>query len=163
MAQNPHPEQKRRVGETDGGAVVVRDDGGLEAQYDEDRLAALRAVLEPRTLRILQQLLASETGALSPKEVAFRNNDITESTVRDHLRSLTDRDLVEKLEPEVETVPNRIPRTYYAVSEYGIELLKQVGMYDGLAILYQVYQRMDRPEEIRIIEEWENRPRPDWL
>jgi len=49
------------------------------------------------------------------------------------------------------------------VSEYGVELLQQVGMYDGVAILYQVYREMDRPENIRAIEEWEHRPVPDWL
>lgn len=136
---------------------------GSTVNYDEVRLADMRAVLEPRSLRILQQLLASETGALSPKEIAFRNPDITESTVRDHLRTLTEEGLTEKLEPGVDSIPNTIPRTYYAVSEYGIELLKQVGMYDGVAVLYQVYQEMDRPEDIRAIEEWEHRPVPGWL
>lgn len=63
----------------------------------------------------------------------------------------------------LDSVPNTIPRTYYAVSEYGVELLQQVGMYDGVAILYQVYREMDRPENIRAIEEWEHRPVPDWL
>jgi DNA-binding HxlR family transcriptional regulator len=157
--------QETPVRESDEQAVVV-DDGNLEGgavDYDEERLADMRTVLEPRTLRILQQLLASETGALSPKEVAFRNPAVTESTIRDHLRTLTEEGLVEKLEPDVESIPNTIPRTYYAVSEYGIELLKQVGMYDGVAILYQVYQEMDRPEEILAIEEWEHRPVPGWI
>jgi hypothetical protein len=53
--------------------------------YDEDRLAAMRDLLEKHHLRIVQQLLASDTGALSPMEVAFRNEGIvSESTVRDH-------------------------------------------------------------------------------
>lgn len=157
--------QETPVHESDEQAVAV-DNVGLEeaaVDYDEKRLADMRVVLEPRTLRILQQLLASETGALSPKEVAFRNPDVTESTIRDHLRTLTEEGLTEKLEPGVESIPNAIPRTYYAVSEYGIELLKQVGMYDGVAILYQVYREMDRPEDIQEIEEWEHRPTPDWL
>jgi len=88
---------------------------------------------------------------------------ITESTVRDHLRTLTEEGLTEKLEPDVDSVQSTIPRTYYAVSEYGIRLLKQVGMYDGIAILYRVYEGTDRPEDIRAIEEWEHRPVPDWL
>ena len=157
--------QETPVHESDEQAVAVANVGLEEAavDYDEKRLADMRAVLEPRTLRILQQLLASETGALSPKEVVFRNPDVTESTIRDHLRTLTEEGLTEKLEPGVESIPNAIPRTYYAVSEYGIELLKQVGMYDGVAILYQVYREMDRPEDIQEIEEWEHRPTPDWL
>lgn len=157
--------QETPVRESGEQAVAV-DDVDLEegaVGYDEERLADMRTVLEPRTLRILQQLLASDTGALSPKEVAFRNPDVTESTIRDHLRMLTEEGLAEKLEPDVESIPNAIPRTYYAVSEYGIELLKQVGIYDGVAILYQVYQQMDRPEKIRAIEGWEHRPVPDWV
>lgn len=154
----------RESGEQAVGGEDVAPEGAESAVgYDEERLADMRTVLEPRTLRILQQLLASETGALSPKEVAFRNSEITESTVRDHLRTLTEEGLTEKLEPDIDGIPNTIPRTYYAVSEYGIELLKQVGMYDGVAILYQVYREMDRPEGIREIEEWEHRPVPDWL
>lgn len=159
--------QESPIRESDGQAVTADnvDPEGAESvgSYDEERLADMRAVLEPRTLRILQQLLASETGALSPKEVAFRNPDITESTVRDHLRALTEEGLTEKLDPDVDSIPNTIPRTYYAVSEYGIELLKQVGMYDGIAILYQVYEELDRPEDVQEIEEWEHRPVPDWL
>lgn len=155
--------QETPIRESDETGAVDDVDPEAAVGYDEERLADMRAVLEPRTLRILQQLLASETGALSPKEVAFRNPEVTESTVRDHLRTLTEDGLAEKLEPDVDSVPNSIPRTYYAVSEYGIELLKQVGMYDGVAILYQVYQEMDRPEDIRAIEEWEHRPVPGWL
>lgn len=48
-------------------------------------------------------------------------------------------ELTEKLKTDADSIPNTIPRTDYAVSKYGIELLKQVGMYDGIAILYQVY------------------------
>lgn len=36
-------------------------------------------------------------------------------------------------------------------------------MYDGVALFYQIYQEMDRPEDIRTIEEWEQRAIPDWL
>lgn len=145
--------------------VTVEAEGetGPPVSYDEERLSDMQTVLEPRNLRILQQLLASDTGALSPKEVAFRNPDIDESTVRDHLRELTNADLTEKLTPEVDHIPNRIPRTYYAVSEYGIDLMKSVGVYEGLAIVYQIYDRLDRPEEIRETEEWEHRPVPEWL
>ena len=65
--------------------------------------------------------------------------------------------------PPEHRVP-RVPSTFYAVTEYAVELLKDVGMYDAITILYQVYERtMDRPEEVGVIREFEHRPSPEWL
>lgn len=65
-------------------------------------------------------------------------------------------------------VPNGIPRKYYAVTEYGINLLKQVGLYEQVGILYeaadlQLPDAGDRPVSIDDIEEYEHWPSPDWL
>lgn len=136
----------------------------VEKLYDGDRLAAMRELLEEHHLRIVQQLLASDTGALSPKEVAFRNEEIiSESTVRDHLRKLTEKGFMKKLEPDVERVPNEMPRTFYAASPFSIELLKEMGLWENLGMLYQIYDSLDRPEDVKKIEEWEGRPAPEWL
>lgn len=151
-------EQTELVREPEDVAETIAD------LYDEDRLAAIRELLEEHNLRIVQQLLASETGALSPKEVAFRNRGvISESTVRDHLRTLTDHGFVEKLEPDVDTIPNEMPRTFYAASPLAIELLKQIGLWDNLGMLYQLYSSLERPADIQRIEEWEHRPTPEWI
>lgn len=132
--------------------------------YDGERLAAMRALLEEHHLRIVQQLLASETGALSPREVAFRNEGaISESTVRDHLRTLREKGFVEKLRPDVETVPNEMPRTFYAATPFAIELLQEMGLWENLGMLYQIYDALDRPADVARIEGWEDRPTPDWL
>lgn len=132
--------------------------------HDGDRLSAMRDLLEPHHLRIVQQLLASDTGALGPREVAFRNEGlISESTVRDHLRTLAERGLIEKLEPDVETIPNEMPRTFYAASPLAIELLKEMGLWESLGLLYQIYDALERPEDVARIEEWEGRPEPDWV
>lgn len=136
-------------------------------EYDEDRLADQRAVLESTRLRILHAILATETGSLSAPEVAVRV-PITESTVRDHLREMSTRDpaFVEKLTVESEKRQKDIPYTFYAVSEYGINLLKEVRMYSMITPLYQMYSRMDYGNEtdrIRRIEDFDNRPVPDWI
>jgi len=140
---------------------------------DTDRIADLRDILNETKIRLLQQILASRTGALSAVELAARNM-ITESTIRDHLRELADRDdpIVTTLDTETDDpVPNGIPRKYYAVTEYGIDLLKQVGLYEQAGILYDMYEAADlrlpdaadRPVSIEDIEEYEHRPSPDWL
>lgn len=142
-------------------------------KMNADRLSDLRTILTETKARLLQQILASPTGALSAVELAARN-DITESTIRDHLRDLTHRDrpIVQTLDAETdERVPNGIPRKYYAVTEYGIDLLKQVGLYEQIGILYDMYEAADlelpdaddRSVSIHDIEEYEHRPTPDWL
>lgn len=55
---------------------------------------------------------------------------------------------------------------FFGVTEYGADLLKEVGMYDVITVLYQMYSRFDYGEEtdrIRRIEKFENRPNLDWL
>lgn len=133
----------------------------LNDVFDGDRIQAMRTLLEKHNLRLIQQLLASDTGALSPKEVSWRNKDhISESTVYDHLSNLEDKGFVEKLE---QSGPPDMPSTYYAATPFTITLLKQMGLWENLGILYQVYDAMERPEEIEEIENWDERPKPDWL
>lgn len=133
--------------------------------YDEDHLADLRYVLQPTRLRLLQQILATDWGSLSPTELAFRNPDVSESTVRDHLREMTQRDrpMTAKLTVADGKGERGVPRTFYAVTEYGVELLKTVDMYEGISLLYQLYENVERPDEIREVEAFEHRPEPDWL
>lgn len=139
---------------------------------DPDRLQDLRDILSPPKVRLLQQILASPTGALSAIELAARN-EITESTIRDHLRDLRDRDreIVTGLNATISPVPNGIPRKYYAVSEYGVELLKQVNLYGQIGILFDMYEAADlelpssetRSVDLEDIEGFDYRPQPDWL
>lgn len=117
----------------------------------------------PQTLRLLQQILASEWSSLSTRELAYRNPDVSESTVRDHLREMAtrDRSLVMKL--EAETREQNVPWTYYAVTEYAIDLLEKLGAYEGISVLCQMYEQMERTTDIEQIEAFEYRPTPDWL
>lgn len=133
-------------------------------EFDEERFADKRAILQPVRIRLLQQILATEWGSLSAPELAFRNSDLTESTIRDYLRDMANRSrpFVKKLKVEDGKREKGIPWTFYAVSEYGIELLKEVGAYEGITVLYQMYEQMESMP-IREIEEFESRPEPDWL
>lgn len=153
----------------DGGTVHTNgpDGGGSDGElraFDTERVEDKRAILEPTHLRLLQQILATEWGSLSAPELAYRNTDLSESTIRDHLREMANRKrpFVVKLKVEDGKRAQGIPWTYYAVSEYGIELLKEVGAYDGITILYQMYDRMES-EPIEEIEQFDHRPVPDWL
>lgn len=145
----------------------------VEHGISREIVSDLQAILSETKIRLLQQILASDTAALGAVELAARN-DITESTIRDHLRELADRDkqIVRTLDAETDDpVPNGIPRQYYAVTEYGIDLLKQIDMYEQVGLLYDMYSAADlalpdteeRPVGIEDIEQYEHRPSPDWL
>jgi hypothetical protein len=76
------------------------------------------------------------------------------------------------LEPTTsEPVLHGIPRKYFAVTEYGIDFLKQVNLYEQVGVLHDIYEAADlelpnadeRPVTIEDIEEYEHRPSPDWL
>lgn len=143
--------------------VTTNSTGVPQIEYNEDHLRDLREVLSPPKLRLLQQILATEWGSLSARELAYRNPELTESTIRDHLRALSTRERPFVAQLEAETKQKGVPWNYYAVTEYGIELLKKVDMYDGISLLYQAYQAMERTDEIQQIEEFKHRPTPDWL
>lgn len=140
-----------------------RGRAGLQA-FDTERVEDKRAILEPTHLRLLQQILATDWGSLSAPELAYRNTDLSESTVRDHLREMAERErqFVVKLTVADGERAQGIPWTYYAVSEYGVELLKEVGAYEGITVLYQMYDRMESGP-IAEIEQFDHRPTPDWL
>jgi hypothetical protein len=152
-----------------GTAIIDVPDGTsantVSLSYDEERLADLRYVLQPTRLRLLQQILATDWGSLIPAELVFRNPDVSESTIRDHLREMTQRDraVTAKLTVPEGKGERGIPRTFYAVTEYGIELLQSLEAYDGISLLYELYESVERPDEIREIEAFEHRPEPDWL
>lgn len=133
--------------------------------YDEERLADLRYILQPTRLRLLQQILATDWASLSPAELTFRNPDVSESTVRDHLREMNQRErpITAKLTVADGKGRRDVPRTFYAVTEHGVDLLESVDAYEGISLLYQLYESVERPDEIRKIEEFDHRPEPEWL
>jgi DNA-binding HxlR family transcriptional regulator len=153
------PPTEKEDSEPDSG-----DDGpGLQA-FNEENLKDKRDILKPQYLRLLQQILATEWGSLSAPELSHRNEDISESTIRDHLREMANRKrpFVRKLTVDEEQREQNVPWTFYAVTEHGIDLLKAVDAYEGITVLYQMYSRMDS-DEISHIEAFAHRPEPDWI
>lgn len=132
---------------------------------NDDELAVS---INTEQVRIMQQILASDTGALSLPELIARN-DLAGSSVRDILTELRNREpaLVTTLSP-AETPPKNIPSSYFAVTEYGINLLQDADHYDQIGILYGAYNAADLelPDEsdvsIEEIENWDHGPTPNW-
>ncbi|EMA05621.1 Helix-turn-helix domain-containing protein [Haloarcula vallismortis] len=131
-----------------------------DPQLDTERLDQLRIILEETRLRLLQQILASDSGALSVEELGYRNTDIKDQTIDYHLRELADRGIVTKL--KTDSPANDLPSTYWAVSDLGIQLLKRLGFYDEIAVLSEADDSLERTARIEEIEAFSGRPSPNW-
>lgn len=103
------------------------------------------ADLDQDDVVVMQQILATETATRSAVELAALRNETVEA-VRDRLERLADGDesLVTMLEVG-QPVDEDVPRRYYAVTEYGVTLLKEMRMYDQIGILYDAYGAADDP------------------
>lgn len=123
-----------------------------------------RAILEPSRLKIVQVILATDWASLSVPEIVYRV-PLTKDEVVESLHEMMDRErpFIVSLDVPVEHREPNLPDTFYAVSEYGVQVLKEVRMYSMLTVLYQVFVRLEPPEHIRAIEEFSHRPVPEWI
>jgi DNA-binding transcriptional ArsR family regulator len=133
---------------------------GMDVTPDETTVERMRAILEETRLGILQQILASNSGALSVEELAYRNTDLKAGTIDYHLRELEQRDVVTRL--KADDPLNDIPSTYWAVTENGVALVKRLGFYDEIGVIAAADDALDRTDRIREIEAFGGRPEPDW-
>lgn len=133
---------------------------GMDVAPDETTVERMRAILEETRLGLLQQILASDPGALSVEELAYRNTDLKAGTIDYHLRELEQRDVVTRL--KADEPRNDLPSTYWAVTEDGVALVKRLGFFDEIGVIAAADDALDRTERIREIEAFEGRPEPDW-
>lgn len=129
-------------------------------RLDTDRLDQLRVLLEETRLALLQQILAADEGALSVEELAYRNPDHSAQTIDYHLRALEEQNVVTRL--KAENPQNDLPSTYWAVTETGIALLKQLGFFEEIAVLSEADDALERTSRIKEIEAFDGRPIPDY-
>jgi DNA-binding transcriptional ArsR family regulator len=144
----------------DGDGEAGGQSGMTAGLLDGEKIDRMKAVLDETRLRLLQQILAHDSGVLSVEELDYRNTDIKKQTVDYHLRELEKEDVVRRL--KIEGGRNELPNTYWAVTPTGIDLLKQLGFYDEIAVLSEADDALDRTDRIREIEAYDDRPDPDW-
>lgn len=136
------------------------EEPAFDTPSDTDQIRQMRAVLSETRLGLIQQVLASDSGALSVEELAYRNTDLNERTIDYHLRELADEGVVTRL--KADDPANDLPNTYWAVTETGVELLKRLGFYEEIAVLAEADSALTRTMRIKTIENFEGRPEPDW-
>jgi len=146
------------MGESDA-AAEGRAAAVAEAVPSEEELEEFRILLDRTRLIIVQQTLAHDTGVLCRAELAARNPDVNESTLQYHLDTLVEKGILTKETPP--ETKRDLPSVFYAVSERGIDLLKQLNLYDEIAVWNNVYSQVSTPDELHEIEAMD-RPKPDW-
>lgn len=123
--------------------------------------------LEQDDVVVMQQILSTQTATRSAVELAALRDETVEA-VRDRLERLAaeNKPLVTTLEVD-QPVAEDVPRRYYAVTEYGVAVLEEMGMYDQIGILYDAYRAADDPvtpngwAAVDVIRD--ARPSADWL
>lgn len=146
------------MGESDA-AAEGRAAAVAEAVPSEEELEEFRILLDRTRLIIVQQTLAHDSGVLCRAELAARNPDVNESTLQYHLDTLVEKGILTKETPP--ETKRDLPSVFYAVSERGIDLLKQLNLYDEIAVWNNVYSQVSTPDELQEIEAM-GRPKPDW-
>ena len=132
-------------------------------ELDREDYDDLQTILEPHNLKLFQQILASDTGTLSLEEIAYRNPGLSEEMIEYRLMKLSERERPFITTLSVTPSSDHLPSTYYAVTERAISLLQTVNAYEGISLIYQMYQHMDQTDRIKEIEDLGDHPRPDWL
>lgn len=110
-------------------------------------------------IQLLQQILAHDSGVLSIPELEARNPDMDPDSLQQQLDRLIELGLL-TIEYVSEQVGTR-PSAFYAVTESGINLLKDRNLYDEISIWNQVYSQVPTPDGLIEIEHME-RPEPGW-
>ena len=122
--------------------------------------------LDQGDVMVIQQILSTDTATLSAVELASLRDEAVD-VVRNRLDRLSTMDDPIVTTLEVEQPADDVPLRYYAVTEYGVDVLNRMGMYDQIGILYDAYAAAADPatpdgwaamDTIRDL-----RPSADWL
>jgi hypothetical protein len=98
---------------------------------------------------------------LSPTiRLPSKESDRSAQTIDYHLLALEEHEIVSRL--KAENPQNDLPSTYWAVTETGIAFLKQLGFYEGIAVLSEADDTLERTARIEDIEAFSGRPTPNW-
>lgn len=108
-------------------------------------------LLEDDNLLLMQQLISNDWGALPLEELLFINPDSDREEITSILDDLKSQGYVEVLE---EDTPEGVPSKFYTATTKAEEGFKELGLWDTMAVLYQVYNSLDTTNRIDSIREY---------
>jgi hypothetical protein len=122
--------------------------------------------MDTTDFRLIQQIIAHDSGVLSVEELDYRNTDLGRDQIRDRLESLQKAGIVTEL--PADPVRDDMPSKFCAVTEQGIKKLRargqseQVGILDDASsaadIMSAADDALNRSKRIKKIEQFDGRP-----
>ncbi|SNZ03936.1 hypothetical protein SAMN06269185_0407 [Natronoarchaeum philippinense] len=127
------------------------------AEIERER-RRLDVVTQETRFALLQDLLGHPEGLPSLKELDYVNPSKSRSTIHGHLQTLIEVGVVETVTLPDDQRSRDLPYTFYGVTEEGRAFLDRHGLLRAEETLREIYDRIERTEEI---ERYEQAPRPD--
>lgn len=127
---------------------------GFEGEQERERLYV--ATQDTRFV-LLQNILGHPSQLPSMKELAYVNPSKSEGTIYQHLERLVEAGIVETYTLPSDRRKRDLPYKFYGVSDEGRAFLDRHGLLRAEETLREVYERVEKNEQIR---RFERAPRP---
>jgi len=135
--------------------VAIRNGTGSEL---DERRKILNAVTQETRFVILQTIIGHPEQMPTLEELSYHNPSISKSTVRDHLDTLMEHNIVQKVKLPKGERKRDLPHSFYALTEQGRAFLGAHGLLSAEEALQDLHDQTEKTEKIR---RYENADRPN--
>lgn len=143
---------------TDGGGVLINNDESNEqlaiGQLSQDVMQLIHLVTQPTRYTLLMNMSAHPKQSPTLDELVYLHPNKGKTTVLEHLDTLVEWGLVEKLVIPTGKRSRSLPSTFYRLSDVGREFLAAYGLYAAdERELQQRYQELPKTDKVIRYEE----------
>lgn len=121
-----------------------------------NRREQLNAATQETRFVLLSTIIGHPSELPTLEELSYANPSKSKSTIRNHLDTLTDTNIVEKIKLPKEKRQRDLPSTFYGITEEGYEILENNDLI-ATNTVKDMYEMMEKTDKIRRYEE---APRP---
>ncbi len=118
----------------------------------------LNVVTQETRFALLQDIFGHPSELPTLKELDYVNPSKSQTTIRQHLQQLVNAGIVEEVFLPEERRQNDLPYKFYGISERGREFLEEHKLYRAQDTLREIYDRVEKTDDIR---RYESAPRPE--
>jgi tetratricopeptide (TPR) repeat protein len=109
-------------------------------------------VTQKTRFKILEYILAHPENLPSLKELDWAISK-SKSTIHGHIKDLQKAGIVDKYKLEKGDRKRDLPSTFFGLTEYGISVVDDLGLFNDLQSIRELYEYADQPEEIKRYED----------
>lgn len=118
----------------------------------------LNIVTQETRFSLIQDILGHPSGLPTLKELNYVNPSKSRTTIRQHLQTLVEADILEVVSLSKDQRRNDLPYRFYGISEEGRRFLNAHKLLRAEDTLQTIYSQVEKTAEI---ERYEDAPRPD--